>query len=389
MEEEFDMELDQEPISEYQNPDDLLEYDIQGIIVYSRDWTTETMLRQIEQGNIDLNPAFQRRNAWNDEKRSKLIESIIKSYPIPEIVLAERRDKKNSFIVIDGKQRLLTIAGFAAPNNYKYWDRPVAKNVVINKQKCSFTYEEMKQMPDVERAFQNTSLRCTVITNYHNDDVLYDIFYRLNAGSTPLATQELRQVLNKGEYSDFLVAETDKTSALHKVMNLKVADRRLRDVEVLLRLMAFMRYGSEYRGNLKVFLDEKMKLFNQLWVSQEDDIRILSETILDTIQLLQTVFGEYKRVGRKYDTDGYESRFNRAILEVQVYYFSQLLGVTLTADKKTDFVDRFKRLCTEDNEFKSTIEGSTKNLDFYKTRYKKMGEIVNAAFGCSLKSIFE
>lgn len=47
-----------------------------NLIVYSRDWTVATILNQIEQGNIDLNPSFQRRNAWTDDKRSKLIESI-------------------------------------------------------------------------------------------------------------------------------------------------------------------------------------------------------------------------------------------------------------------------------------------------------------------------
>ncbi len=28
------------------------------------DWTTETILSQLRQGNIDLSPSFQRRDAW-------------------------------------------------------------------------------------------------------------------------------------------------------------------------------------------------------------------------------------------------------------------------------------------------------------------------------------
>ena len=87
--------------------------------MYARDWTIETIFNQINIGNIDLNPKFQRRNAWNDDKRSKLIESIIMGYPVPEIVLAENPNKKRSFIVIDGKQRLLTLAGFIDNEKYK------------------------------------------------------------------------------------------------------------------------------------------------------------------------------------------------------------------------------------------------------------------------------
>jgi hypothetical protein len=40
--------------------------------------------------------------------------------PVPEIVLAEDPKKKKTFIVIDGKQRLLTIAGFVDPT-ISYW----------------------------------------------------------------------------------------------------------------------------------------------------------------------------------------------------------------------------------------------------------------------------
>ncbi len=53
-------------------------------------------------------------------KRSKLIESFIVGYPVPEVVLAEIPGKKKQYVVIDGKQRLLAIHGFFKPEN-KYW----------------------------------------------------------------------------------------------------------------------------------------------------------------------------------------------------------------------------------------------------------------------------
>lgn len=71
----------------FQDDDDIqLSSQETDLIVYSRDWTIQTIIDQIEQGNIELNPGFQRRNAWNDSKRSKLIESILIGYPVPEIV---------------------------------------------------------------------------------------------------------------------------------------------------------------------------------------------------------------------------------------------------------------------------------------------------------------
>src|SRR6185369_15251283 len=82
--------------------DDLKPEHLSSLVVYSRDWTIETINNQITQGNVDLNPKFQRRNAWNDARRSKLIESLIAGLPVPEIVLAENPEKPKSFLVIDG-----------------------------------------------------------------------------------------------------------------------------------------------------------------------------------------------------------------------------------------------------------------------------------------------
>lgn len=44
-----------------------------SLVVASRDWTVETIVSQINKENIDLNPKFQRRNAWQDDKRSRLM----------------------------------------------------------------------------------------------------------------------------------------------------------------------------------------------------------------------------------------------------------------------------------------------------------------------------
>ena len=81
-------------------------------VIWGTDWTTETRARQLEKGNIDLNPSFQRRDAWSEQEKSRLIESLMLGFPVPPIILAENKQKKNSYLVIDGKQRLLSIRRF-------------------------------------------------------------------------------------------------------------------------------------------------------------------------------------------------------------------------------------------------------------------------------------
>lgn len=87
---------------------------ISQAVVSATDWTTETIISQINKGNIQLNPRFQRRDAWENQRKSRFIESLILGLPIPQLVLAESKERRGSYIVIDGKQRLLSIRQFAA-----------------------------------------------------------------------------------------------------------------------------------------------------------------------------------------------------------------------------------------------------------------------------------
>lgn len=374
-----------EDLLDYQDSDDLNYVDTTGILVYSRDWTIDTILKQIEMGNIDLNPSFQRRNAWTDEKRSKLIESIMMEYPIPEIVLAEDKSKKKSFIVIDGKQRLLTIAGFKDHEKYNYWKSPKLKDLMVLRDLYGYTYSDIASDSDLLRTFENGSLRCTVINNYKDDQVLYDIFYRLNAGSSPLATQELRQVLNRGKYADFLIEITNEGNNLvQKVMGLDKPDPRLRDVEVILRLMSFLRFATSYQGNLKYFLDTTMLDFNNLIDKNREIIDNLYSRMLRAIELLIFFFDSPLYVGRKYIGGEYEKRFNRVLLEVEVFYFSYLIDIEDIKDQKDAFIQGFKVLST-DKDFAETLVTSTKSMDNYKTRYTKFQELINNSLQLSLE----
>jgi hypothetical protein len=80
--------------------------------VGGKDWTVETLVSQMRKGRIDLEPSFQRRNAWLSNRKSKLIESIMLGFPIPQIVLAEKLDHPGHYFVLDGKQRLLALRQF-------------------------------------------------------------------------------------------------------------------------------------------------------------------------------------------------------------------------------------------------------------------------------------
>lgn len=42
-------------------------------VIWGTDWTAETIVNQLKKKNIDLNPDFQRRDAWDSSKKASLL----------------------------------------------------------------------------------------------------------------------------------------------------------------------------------------------------------------------------------------------------------------------------------------------------------------------------
>ena len=66
-----------------------------------------------DNGNLNLEPGFQRQSVWTIRDRESLIDSVLRNYPLPAIMLYKRQKDGNLvFDVIDGKQRLESIFMF-------------------------------------------------------------------------------------------------------------------------------------------------------------------------------------------------------------------------------------------------------------------------------------
>lgn len=60
-----------------------------------------------------VNRRYQRKLIWTLSEKIEFIDSIIRGYPVPIILLAENRNReKNCFEIIDGMQRLNAIISF-------------------------------------------------------------------------------------------------------------------------------------------------------------------------------------------------------------------------------------------------------------------------------------
>jgi hypothetical protein len=144
-------------------------------VVSGTDWTAETIISQIDKGNIQLNPKFQRRDAWENKRKSSFIESLMLGLPIPQIVLAESNTKRGSYIVVDGKQRLLSIRQFAAKQDDQVFRQIRLTGLNIRSDLNNSSLESLRADPernDDVAAFENQSIRTVVVKNWGTEEFL-------------------------------------------------------------------------------------------------------------------------------------------------------------------------------------------------------------------------
>lgn len=355
-------------------------------VLSGNDWTTETIITQIDKGNIQLNPEFQRRDAWDKSRKSKFIESLIMGLPVPQIVLAESKTRRGSYIVLDGKQRLLSIRQFAADESDTVFNSFVLSGLEIRPDLTGLNLKSLKadlgHFDDLS-AFENQPIRTVVIKNWPNEQFLFHIFLRLNTGSVPLSPQELRQALHPGPFVSFLDNESTQSNCLKEILKLSKPDFRMRDAELLLRYFGFKNFLHSYTGSLKDFLDNTCKRLNDDWSNSrhtiEDQLMSLEESHISA----KTIFGD--RPYRKWTGNEYESRFNRAIFDIMSLAFSDPSVRSALVGKERLLEQSFKNLCFENSDFRTSIETTTKSMWSTCTRISLWFTEINEVLGTNLR----
>lgn len=343
-------------------------------VLHATDWTTETIVSQLRRGNIVLNPSFQRRDAWKIQQKSRFIESLILGLPIPQIVLAESKERRGRFIVLDGKQRLLSILQFwglgeGTNNNYPLSGLEIRTDLM--RKRLSHLESELDLEEDLN-ALLNQPIRTVVIKNWPNVDFLHLVFLRLNTGSVKLSPQELRQALFPGSFSDWVDDAAVKSGAIKKLLNLREPDYRMRDIEVLARYLAFRFFLEQYRGRMKRFLDFTFATFNQNWSEWEPRLQTALVEFEAAVDCLVQVFGS--SVGKKPGS----KHFNRAVFDFLVFY-AQEEHIRAAMTSNPDRVKESFESLFLDTDFKSATERDTAGVPNTVQRLSKWGRVLSEA----------
>lgn len=373
---EFDSEDD------YEAAGALEEEEVGKAVLFATDWTVGTILDQLDKGRIDISPRFQRRDVWPVSRKSRYIESLMLHLPVPHIVLAEARDKKGQYLVLDGRQRLLSIMQFHGLAVHSRANAFVLRDLAIATRANGYDHASLSEdHDDLLQQLENSAVRCVVVRNWVSNEFLHLLFTRLNTETSRLNAQELRLAAFTGPFVYFVDDVSVASGGLARLFGKSPphADARMRDAELLLRYFAFRNRRPDYSGPMKPFLDETCVQLNMQWKEQELRFKKQLQEFEHAVEAGYELFGE--DFGKKWDPSrgAYTGRQNRAVLDVLLHFLARIPKKDIQA-KGAEVRASLERLFEESDAFVSSIEGTARHSKTASERFPLMEEELRKGF---------
>lgn len=338
------------------------------LITTTLDYNLATIATLVQERRIDLNPSFQRRERWDVLRRSRLIESFMMNVPLPPVFLNE--DEYGQYSIIDGKQRVTTVADFLS-------DEFALSGLTVFQEANGLRFSQLDyslQSVLLTRA----SLRAIILLRLSDPLIKYQVFQRLNTGGVRLNAQEVRNVTFSGGLNDTLI-ELSQEVVFRRAIGIDPAApsrsalfREMRDVELVLRYFTLRdgvdRFAGSLGGAMNSFMEEHLKADRSTLGNLASDFR---ETLDKVLGAFGT--GAFRRWSPKSEL------FGKQILAT--LFDAQMLAVTghdLTLLKSHTLViqERMIKLFSQ-TEFTKSIGAQTNTPAFVRTRVEVVQDLID------------
>ncbi|MBI2331371.1 MAG: DUF262 domain-containing protein [Chloroflexi bacterium] len=229
---------------------------------------------------LTLNPNFQRGNVWTPAAKSYLIDTILRGYPIPKVYLRTKIDVRTTSSirdVVDGQQRLRAILDFSKDK------------FALNSRAEEFKgllFSELGE--EGQQNFLSYPISVGQLINA-SDEVVLEIFARLNSYSVSLNAAEKRHARFQGEFKWAVRNSTRKWAPLwEKYKVLSVRERvRMLDDSLMAELYGIILEGVSDGGQEKI-----TKLYERLDPAFEPENEV-SNRVDQVLDYFDQNLGEY------------------------------------------------------------------------------------------------
>lgn len=333
-------------------------------------------------GDLELTPAYQRLFRWDNEQKSRFVESIILGIPLPPIFVAQKEDGKWS--VVDGLQRLSTILQLTNELIIEQ-DRKKAEQLILTttKKLPSLKGLDWNKLPnEIKRMIKRSKLNINIILTENSIQSQYELFQRLNTGGLHLEPQEIRNCLIIMLNEEFYKKLDELKSYPNFINSLSIQDNKINiehHMELILRYFIMKHNGVDFKKyNLSTdlladFIDqETINLINDSTFNIDAEIDLFKKTFdLLFLNLGKNSFKKYN-IGKNSFTGAFNASSYEAITS----------GIALNIEElkeldKEAFREKIKSLYSDDEFIKLSRRGVKAlqrikgMMDFSKGFFKK------------------
>jgi Protein of unknown function DUF262 len=359
----------------------------QALRYYGVDFDIEGLVRRFERRDLvipSFDPAyesaltvqgFQRRFVWPKRQMDRFIESLLLGYPVPGIFLVEESSRR--FLVLDGQQRVRTLAAFYSGLYGEQARERVFRLEYVAGDFRGLTYTKLSDAD--RRLLDSTVLQSTIVVPTGDLDAVYRVFERINSSGIKLQPQEIRVALYSGP-AIHLLRDLNSTQYWRELFG--PPHSRLKDHELILRYLALTQYaqlmrrnhwnredaalndpeGLLYRPSMVTYLNSYLQRHRYLQGIDEEAIR---NEFLHITQLLNDAIG--RRALRPTGTQINAAHADGVLVGMAVAARS---GVTLTREGVRIAVDDLN----DNEEFREAVIESTSHIDSVTNRLRIASE---------------
>lgn len=273
---------------------------LQKTKIVRQTWSIAEIYQKIKDGKLILDPDYQRRAIWGNDKKTAFIESLYMEIMIPPIYVVEIPGEdildETKYEVVDGKQRLTAIMDF------------IKGTLRLNERNLEYyadifggkSFSEVREI-ESEKTSQMLSsiLDIYVITANSPEFTKYDIFARLNRGAEKLKVNEIRRAIYKSKVTGWITDFVDEQQKTNKDFYMSVFTandiKRFEDYGRLYKSLAFYLRSDIENGIVEGYNSRPRDMINNVLQDiQKGSVLIEREKLL---HLLNTTLKLKKSFG--------------------------------------------------------------------------------------------
>lgn len=326
-------------------------------------------------GELVVNPEFQRLFRWDLYQKSHLIESLLIGVPIPSIFVFEREE--GHWELVDGLQRVSTILEFAGL--LKDADGNEVPPSVLGETRYLPSLEGVSwdgSPPDSQAigstnqiAIKRSRITLQILKKTSDEKAKFDLFQRLNSHGSIATPQELRNcvlyMISEKRFRRLRkLSENDKfLSLLHLT---KTAAQNQAAMDFLTRFLVFNYVEYDKSWDVEEYLDNGII---EIATSSKDEFDDMVDVFKRTLILLFNT-GE-ENILRRYKDGRFQGRVGQAAFETIFVGVAQNIdGIEIKKNPTSYLLRRIKSMWTSSdvNDFTKAGQRGTdriqKTIDF-------------------------